>query len=303
MNQKQLEYILAIYQYQNITKAAEHLYITRSALNYSLLNLEHEIGMPLFKRINNQLLPTAAGEVYLSYARKIILLANECDTAMKDMRDSTRGHLDIGITPGYGQQIFADIYPDFYQKYPLYNIRLCEGNAKILYQDLHDGKIDLAWCAFHRYEQNLEHKILEKMEVYLAVPEPRCKQKFDPRLLFQKIPADLTLYRQDHFVFMNPNSLVRDISEIYLNEAGVNPQCLMECSLISMTRDFTKKNIALSFLPSSLCLPGLGIVYYPLPKPEYFSLAISYRKGTFLTIAERFLIDLIQNRYKNIISK
>ena len=48
MDTKQLEYMLAIAQEQNITHAAEKLYITRSALNYSLLNLEKRAGISPF---------------------------------------------------------------------------------------------------------------------------------------------------------------------------------------------------------------------------------------------------------------
>lgn len=303
MNQKQLEYLLAIDKYQNITKAAEHLYITRSALNYSLLNLEREIGLPLFKRISNRLLPTSAGEVYLNYAREIVRLMRECDTAMKDMIDHTQGSLNIGITPGYGQTIFSNIYPEFYKHYPKYTIHLYEGNAKQLYQYLYDGKIDFAWCAYHRYDQNLEHVILEQSEVYLAVPRSRCKQDYNQDLLLQEQPANLRLYKTEQFVLMNPNSLIREITDIYFNNAGFTPQCLMECSVINMTRQFTSKGIALSFLPAPMCRPNLEIVYFPLKKPEYFSLAVSYRKGTFLTVADQFFIDLIRKQYHDIVNQ
>ena len=142
MNQKQLEYLLAIDEFKTITKAADHLFITRSALNYSLLNLEHKIGLPLFKRINNQLIPTTAGSVYINYAKQILLLMKECDSAMHDIKDQNHGYLNVGITPGYGQKVFTDVYPEFYKKFPSYNIQLYEGNAKQLYKSLHEGKID-----------------------------------------------------------------------------------------------------------------------------------------------------------------
>ena len=63
MDFKQLNYIVTIAKEQNITHAAEKLYITRSALNYSLLNLEKELGVQLFTRLPGRLIPTYAGEV------------------------------------------------------------------------------------------------------------------------------------------------------------------------------------------------------------------------------------------------
>ena len=48
MDLKQIEYILKIAEEQNITHAAEKLFITQSALNQQLLKLEKELGTPLF---------------------------------------------------------------------------------------------------------------------------------------------------------------------------------------------------------------------------------------------------------------
>lgn len=50
MDLRQIEYIIAIEQEESISKAAEKLFITQSALNQQLLKLEKELGMPLFER-------------------------------------------------------------------------------------------------------------------------------------------------------------------------------------------------------------------------------------------------------------
>lgn len=50
MELKQLEYIVKIAEERNVTKAAEKMYITQSALNQQLLKLEKELGSQLFYR-------------------------------------------------------------------------------------------------------------------------------------------------------------------------------------------------------------------------------------------------------------
>ena len=57
------EYILKIAEEQNITRAAEKLFITQSALNQQLLKLEKELGTPLFYRSRTNCRPTHAGEI------------------------------------------------------------------------------------------------------------------------------------------------------------------------------------------------------------------------------------------------
>ena len=54
MDTRQIEYILQIAEENNITKAAEKLFITQSALNQQLLKLERELGTPLFQRTKNK---------------------------------------------------------------------------------------------------------------------------------------------------------------------------------------------------------------------------------------------------------
>ena len=73
MDLKQIEYILKIAEEQNITHAAEKLFITQSALNQQLLKLEKELGTPLFYRSRTDWHPTPAGEIYLNAAKDILL--------------------------------------------------------------------------------------------------------------------------------------------------------------------------------------------------------------------------------------
>ena len=50
MDLKQIEYIVKIAETGNITRAAEQLFVTQSALNQQLLNLENALGIKLFYR-------------------------------------------------------------------------------------------------------------------------------------------------------------------------------------------------------------------------------------------------------------
>lgn len=50
MDTRLIEHILKIAEERSITKAAEKLYLTQSALNQQLLHLEHELGTTLFNR-------------------------------------------------------------------------------------------------------------------------------------------------------------------------------------------------------------------------------------------------------------
>ena len=84
-----IEHIIKIAEEKSITKAAEKLYLTQSALNQQLLKLERELGIPLFRRAKTEMIPTQAGEIYLKGARyKRNLLAVCLWKSYSDMRSS-----------------------------------------------------------------------------------------------------------------------------------------------------------------------------------------------------------------------
>lgn len=301
MDFKQLQYMIAIADSQNITKASEQLFISRSALNYSLLKLEDEIGLPLFKRINNTMIPTAAGKVYLDHARQILQLSKNCRTVLRDMVDCERGSLSLGITPGYGQTMFSVVFPEFNRNFPKYDVNLIEENVRVLYNYLLEGRIDFAWSGFHREVAGLEHVTFRSEDVYLAVPRSKCRSPLADAVI-QPTPADLSLYRSKEFVLMNNNSLIRDISNIYFENAGFEPRIIFECSKIDMAHAITRQGIALTFVPRGLCRPNPSVVYFPIHPSEQFSIAVSFRKGTYLTKAEQFFIELIKRNYETVLS-
>ena len=71
MDTRQIEYILQIAEENNITKAAEKLFITQSALNQQLLKLEKELGTPLFHRSRTNWRLTEAGK-FISRVQKLL---------------------------------------------------------------------------------------------------------------------------------------------------------------------------------------------------------------------------------------
>lgn len=92
MDFRELSYITAIAKYQNITKAAESLYISQPTLSKFLKALEEDIGLKLFRRLGNRYVLTHAGECYLQKAEQILQLKNELDLELADIMKR-----DVGV--------------------------------------------------------------------------------------------------------------------------------------------------------------------------------------------------------------
>ena len=69
MTFEQLSYAVAVAQEKNISKAAERLFISQSALTKSLNRLEEELGIKIFDRNVVPVRLTFAGECYIEKAK------------------------------------------------------------------------------------------------------------------------------------------------------------------------------------------------------------------------------------------
>ena len=99
MNLRQMEYLLAIVETKNISRAAERCYISQSGMSQQLASVEKELGASMFQRINNELVPTREGEIYIRYAREILGLHARAIREMEDCANPNSGRILIGVSP------------------------------------------------------------------------------------------------------------------------------------------------------------------------------------------------------------
>ena len=88
MNLREMNYVVAIYEEQSISKAAERLYISQPSLSKFLINLERELNVQLFDRTTNPLTPTEYGRAYIETARSMLNLNSDMLRRMEDIRNS-----------------------------------------------------------------------------------------------------------------------------------------------------------------------------------------------------------------------
>ena len=79
MDFRELSYVLAIAKYQNITKAANALYITQPTLSKFLQSLEDQLGQKLFRKLGHRFILTYAGERYVARAKEILELKKQLE--------------------------------------------------------------------------------------------------------------------------------------------------------------------------------------------------------------------------------
>lgn len=145
MNLKELEYVVAIADEKSLTKAAERLFITPSALTQQVLRLENELHAPLFIRSRSGWQPTEAGEIYLEAARKILFIRQDAYNRLQDQIQRSAYSLTIGLPPERGTDMFSRIYAPFRERFPDVTIQLRETSVHTQQDLIRSGQLDLGF--------------------------------------------------------------------------------------------------------------------------------------------------------------
>ena len=318
MDVKQIEYIVKIADEHSITRAAEKLFITQSALNQQLLRLEKELGAPLFHRSKTDMQPTAVGEVYLEHARQILRIKQEAYTIISDMTETQKGRLSIGFTSGRGLEMFTHIYPRFHLAFPGVVVEPRELSVRQQQQQIAQGNLTLGFLTLtERQRTGDEHIVLCREELVLAVPAghplttmaaPTDQPAAVPAGKSLAVSADHSppastrsplatlnpaLLEFEPFVLMYKESTSRATVDDIFRSSGFVPNVLFETS---------NNRAILSMIQARLCCGVLpyyyvkdhpeGICCFSFPSRPAWDVVASYRKDTYLSAAAKYFIEL-----------
>jgi len=92
-----LRYFMTVGRLGSIRRAADELNISASAIDRQILNVEAELGMPLFERLPTGLRLTAAGEIMMASGMRWQKNLTDVRAQIEDLRGLKRGHVDIAI--------------------------------------------------------------------------------------------------------------------------------------------------------------------------------------------------------------
>lgn len=113
MELKDIDYLIAVAKYGNISKAAESLYISQPALSKYITGLEKRVNLPLFNRIGNRFVLTYAGERYLARAKEIATCRDSLERELQDIAGCNDGELKIAVPVIRGSHILPSVIPEF----------------------------------------------------------------------------------------------------------------------------------------------------------------------------------------------
>lgn len=294
MDLRQLEYIVAIAENGNISKAAQALYISQSGLNQQLIKLENELGIQLFYRTTHHLELTQAGKIYVENAKDILSIRKKTYTQIEDLIESNSGEINLGLTTEHGINMFVEVFPEFNKHYPGVTLNLLERIVRQQHEALLSGHLDLGFVMMKDFDKiNLEYVHLYNERLVLGVPRTHpLAEKYGaaPGEPFPTI--DLALFSKERFSLIFASSTQRNVIRPAFEAAGFEPQILFETSMNHALSKMVSEGLCCTIMPQSHAANHDKVAWFFLTYNPEWEICMAYNKNNPPSKAGWFLIQL-----------
>lgn len=145
MDLSSLQIIRAVAAERGVTRAAKALGRAPSNVTIRVQQLEQELGVALFSRDGKKMTPTREGTTFLSYAQRLLALAQEARDAVRPLEPM--GVLRVGTMESTAASRLPDALARFHAQWPTVSIKLAMGATRELVEDVREGRLDCALIA------------------------------------------------------------------------------------------------------------------------------------------------------------
>jgi DNA-binding transcriptional LysR family regulator len=126
----------------SFARAAERLGRSQSAVSLQMRKLEQQAGQPLFRKQGRGVALTGAGDVILSYARRMLELNDEAVAAVRGL--AVEGSVRLGLPQDVAEARLPATLARFARAHPSVHIEVKVDRNAVLLDHLTHGRLDLA---------------------------------------------------------------------------------------------------------------------------------------------------------------
>ena len=164
-----LRIFLAVAEERSFSRAAAKVHRTQPAVSQAVRRLETDLGEELFDRSSKNGTLTDAGRVLQNYGQRLIRLAEETESAMRELRDLRRGRVLIGANEAAVHTLLP-LVGRFREKVPDIAIDVRRVPARQIALEVQQGSLDFGALTFRPSESGLLDVAIGTDELVLLVP-------------------------------------------------------------------------------------------------------------------------------------
>ncbi|MFC8713038.1 transcriptional regulator CynR [Streptomyces sp. NPDC057197] len=291
---RHLRYLLAVAEHGSFTRAAEELRISQPTLSQQVRQLERTVGAQLLDRTGRSVRLTDAGETYALHARRALRDLATAERAVQDVRDLTRGHLRLAVTPTFTAYLVGPLVAGLHTRHPGITLDLKEMTQDRIESALLADDIDLGIAFAGAHLPGITATTLFT-ETLSLVTGARAPEGGPPRPLPIR---DLTSH---HLGLLSGDFATRGHIDAHFAAHGVRPRIAVEANSIQALVEIVRRTTITTVLPDAITHDHPHLAPVPLtPALPARTVTLLRRGNAYETAAAQAFThlthDIVRNR-------
>ncbi len=218
MTLEQLRIFVAVAECEHVTRAAEALRLTQSAVSAAIAALESRYSVTLFDRVGRRIELNEVGRLFLGEARAVLARATTAELALSEMSGLKRGTLSVHASQTIASYWLSPRLVAFRNAYPQIEVKLAVGNTAQTAEAVIDGTAELGFVEGRVEDPALQQNTIDqdRLTIVTGAGHPWAQKK-------RLTERDLV---EGDWVLRELGSGTRSEFEAALSAKGVSPEAL-----------------------------------------------------------------------------
>ncbi|WP_299771210.1 LysR family transcriptional regulator [uncultured Pseudoteredinibacter sp.] len=288
MDKRQLQIFRQVAISQSFTKAALELHMAQPAVSIAVKKLEEELSTRLFNRIDRRIELTAAGEKLLHRAERILVEFQQAKDELKELEALKSGQVRLDTPAMLGSYFLPEQLIAFRRAYPGIDLHISAEGTQRAEQMLLDGSTDMAIVNVQQHSEQIESRYLLKEEVVL------CMASDHP--FADRTAVDFLDIKEEPLLVYHQGYHLRQILNRLESQAAHKANIIIETDILRLMVSMVASGEGMCLCLRRLVDAEKDLVSVSFNEPQYIELGIGWKKGGYLSPANRAFIDyLIQS--------
>ena len=252
----------------NISRAAQRLFISQPPLTRHIRHLEAQLGVTLFQRHSKGLILTDAGREVLAIIRPMLALQERTLAALSELSVHSPPSLRLGVTTAFEQGIFAAVESALSEH--TRGLHITRHASPALAQQVRKGKLDAALVALPLNTEGLHLHPLPYQEPLIAAVPASWSEAVTPALTLSALNhRPLFWFKRER----NPDFF--DYTRRIFDRAGYTPAYVEEPAEHDVLLARIARGEGMILLPASFsAIQRQGVVFCPVAEGDSMPLSL-----------------------------
>lgn len=296
MNIKGLRAFNLVMNHGTLRMAAEKMNISNSALSRQLSLLEHDLGLTLFRRSKQRLIPTREGLAFFREAQVMLDNLERVPEIAQLVREGTHQQIKINAIPRLGTVIAVPATAEFLKRHPKANVVVHADTRRVMERSVAGNQFDLGIGPLPASNPELRTEVLGQIPPVVVMPPGH-------RLaLYERVPVK-ELERED-FVRITSNLLIGEQVEELFSAHNLAPPCRAQVANTMLACAFVADGYGITIADAlSPLIFREDVLCRPLDIDDWLSFGLLYPPLHEKTEAFEELVDMCRKTAANLMSQ